>query len=95
MTNRGWQDILANLLEITKQPTRKTIIMFDAVLSYTRVCEYLDMAEKNGLIQYDQLTRNYQATDKGLEYLRKYYDVTSLVYKQGMTVPYFIAGREE
>ena len=86
MANRGWRDIVADMLELAKIPTNKTTIMFKCVLSYDLLLEYLALTQDAGLLKYDSLSRQYQTTDKGLEYLKLYGAISELVNRKNMVL---------
>jgi predicted transcriptional regulator len=50
----------------------KTRIMYNSLLSYTQLIEYLDYLIGNGLLEYDRAGRVYNTTAKGLELLDIY-----------------------
>ena len=84
LPNRGWRDIIADVLEVSKTPTTKTMIMFKAVLSYDLLKEYLKMIQDAGLLEHDATTGKYFTTKKGLDYLQTYDVLNSFVQKNGM-----------
>ena len=84
MANRAWRDIVADVLELAKIPTNKTTIMFKCVLSYDLLREYLALTQDAGLLKYDPLSRQYQTTDKGLEYLKLFGAISDLVNRKNM-----------
>ena len=86
MANRAWRDIVADVLELAKIPTNKTTIMFKCVLSYDLLREYLALTQDAGLLKYDSLSRQYQTTDKGLEYLKLYGAISGLVDRKNMVL---------
>lgn len=78
MTNkenlRGRFDILADMVRICTEETRKTSVMYKAGLSYEQLCRYLEELEGKGLIV--KTTRDnaafYYTTEKGREFLDAY-----------------------
>lgn len=90
MPNRGWRDIVADMLEVAKTPTNKTTIMYKAVLSYDLLKEYLKMTQEAGLLEHDTITGKYQTTDSGLEYLQLFDKMNNLVYRKGVRLPHNI-----
>ena len=91
MPNRGWRDIVADVLEIAKTPTNKTSIMYKAVLSYGLLLEYLKMTQDAGLLEYDSSTGKYRTTDGGFLYLKLFDSINSLVYRKGVRLPHDIS----
>jgi predicted transcriptional regulator len=88
--------IVAEILEIAKDGTLKTQIMYRANLSFTQLNDYLDFMLKNGLL--DMLSRNdkdvYVASEKGMSFLERYREITELLKteeqhdcKNGVKIP--------
>lgn len=73
--------IIAEILEIAKDGTLKTQIMYRANLSFTQLNDYLKFMLKNELL--DKLSQNeknvYKASEKGLDFLMRYRDLTELL----------------
>ena len=88
MPNRGWRDIVADMLEVAKTPTNKTTIMYKVVLSYDLLKEYLKMTQEAGLLEHDAKTNKYKTTDSGLEYLKLFDSINNLVYRKGVRLPH-------
>ena len=87
MHNRGWRDIVADLLEITKTPTNKTTIMYKCILSFDLLKEYLALTQNAGLLELDPKNGKYQTTEKGLEYLQLIAELNLLVNRKDTLVP--------
>ncbi|MCX8153094.1 MAG: winged helix-turn-helix domain-containing protein [Candidatus Bathyarchaeota archaeon] len=86
--------IIAEILEIAKDGTLKTQIMYKANLSFTQLNEYLGFMLKNGLITQvsDKGKMVYAATSKGLDFLRRYCELAELLKenvsgKNGVKIP--------
>jgi len=87
--------IIAEILEIAKDGTLKTQIMYRANLSFTQLNDYLNFMLKIKLL--DKILRNdketYKATDKGLDFLLRYREITELLksesdnYKNNVKIP--------
>lgn len=73
--------IMAEILEIARDRTLKTPIMYKANLSFTQVNEYLRlMIEINLVKKIKQNDRNiYAATGKGLDFLQRYRELAELL----------------
>jgi len=73
--------IIAEILEIAKDGILKTQIMYRANLSFTQLNEYLKFMLKTNLV--DRIVENdkeiYKATQKGLEFLQRYREITELL----------------
>jgi predicted transcriptional regulator len=75
--------IVAEILEIAKEGTLKTQVMYRANLSFTQLNEYLKFMLKINLLE-KTLTNDrevYTATDKGLDFLQRYREITELLKK--------------
>ncbi|MEM3443026.1 MAG: winged helix-turn-helix domain-containing protein [Candidatus Bathyarchaeia archaeon] len=87
--------IIAEILEIAKEGTLKTQIMYRANLSFTQLNDYLGFMLKIRLL--DKTVENdkeiYRATDKGLSFLMRYREITELLktendnYKNNIKIP--------
>ncbi|MEM3536177.1 MAG: winged helix-turn-helix domain-containing protein [Candidatus Bathyarchaeia archaeon] len=87
--------IIAEILEIAKEGTLKTQIMYRANLSFTQLNGYLSFMLKINLLE--KVLQNdkeiYRATDKGLEFLQHYREITDLLkteennYKNNVKIP--------
>ncbi|MDI6691367.1 MAG: winged helix-turn-helix domain-containing protein [Candidatus Bathyarchaeota archaeon] len=86
--------IIAEILEIAKEGTLKTQIMYRANLSFTQLNDYLRFMLKIKLL--DKILENdkeiYKATDKGLNFLMRYREITELLkesenYKNNVKIP--------
>ena len=73
--NRDRVEIVANILEICRNDTRKTKIMYQANLSFELLAKYLRLLQQANLIKVDHYGSVYSATDKGLEFLKQYYEL--------------------
>src|SRR4030066_2164670 len=73
--------IIAEILEIAKEGTLKTQIMYKANLSFAQLTEYLKFMLKIKLIQ--KLTNKgkdvYISTEKGLDFLQRQCELTELL----------------
>ncbi|MGB9914359.1 MAG: winged helix-turn-helix domain-containing protein [Candidatus Bathyarchaeales archaeon] len=86
--------IIAEILEIAKDGTLKTQIMYKANLSFTQLNEYLKFMLKNELLTKlaDKGKMVYAATAKGLDFLQQYRELTELLKeaekgKNGVKIP--------
>jgi len=74
-------NILAEVLDITKEGSLKTQIMYRANLSFAQLSEYLDLLvtmKLIGIIRGKQKTV-YKTTNKGLRYLQNYREIIQLL----------------
>ena len=88
--------IIAEILEIAKEGSLKTQIMYRANLSFTQLNDYLNFMLRISLLekilQNDRET--YRATDKGVDFLQRYREITELLKteednngKNGIRIP--------
>ena len=64
--------IAADILEITKNGSRKTRIMYQGNLSFDLLQKYLDMLVNFGLLEVRGSEKSYIATEKGQRFLEDY-----------------------
>src|SRR4030067_3855911 len=78
---RGKLFIIAEILEIAKEGTLKTQIMYKANLSFAQLTEYLKFMLKIKLIQKlnHQGKDVYIASEKGLDFLQRQCELTELL----------------
>jgi predicted transcriptional regulator len=88
--------IIAEILEIAKEGTLKTQIMYKANLSFTQLNDYLNLMLKINLL--DKVSENdkerYETTAKGMDFLQRYQEITELLKsdsendaKNGVKIP--------
>jgi predicted transcriptional regulator len=73
--------ILAEILDIAKEGSLKTQIMYKANLSFAQLNEYLDLLvtmKLMGIMEGKEKTV-YKTTNKGLEYLENYKEIIQLL----------------
>jgi predicted transcriptional regulator len=73
--------IIAEILQIAKDGTLKTQIMYKANLSFAQLGEYLKFLTNAQLLaNYKQSGKDvYAATDKGLDFLQRHCELTELL----------------
>jgi len=73
--------IVAEILEITREGSLKTQIMYRANLSFTQLNNYLKFMLKINLIKKVRENEKeiYRATEKGIEFLQRYREITELL----------------
>lgn len=73
--------IVAEILEITREGSLKTQVMYRANLSFTQLNNYLKFMLKINLLE--KVMRNekeiYRATEKGTTFLERYREITELL----------------
>ena len=86
--------IIAEILEIAKEGTLKTQIMYKANLSYAQLNDYLKFLLKSGLLK-KLVSRGkdvYAVTEKGIDFLQRHSELTELLTetdksKNGVKLP--------
>ncbi|MBX5326163.1 hypothetical protein HM002_00370 [Candidatus Bathyarchaeota archaeon A05DMB-4] len=73
--------IIAEILDIAKEGTLKTQIMYRANLSFTQLNEYLDLLVNMKLVGLQESGEKiiYKTTPKGLQYLQNYKEIIELL----------------
>jgi predicted transcriptional regulator len=73
--------IIAEILEIAKEGTLKTQIMYRANLSFTQLNDYLKFMLKTDLLKkfVERGKTVYAATEKGLDFLQRHCELTELL----------------
>lgn len=73
--------IIAEILELAREGALKTQIMYKANLSFTQLNDYLKfMLKINFLERFVKSGKDfYKATEKGLEFLQRYQEITELL----------------
>ena len=81
---RDRHEIIAEILDTTKEAKIKTHIMYKAKLSYAQLYEYLDLLVEQGFLENMTIKRNkqiltmYRTTQKGMEFLHHMESVDKL-----------------
>ena len=86
VANRTRTEIIAQILEIAKDATQKTRIMYGAYMSYSQAQEYLSILIGQGLIRHIREENKYKTTKKGMEFLKaveKVNEIRSIAYGDG------------
>lgn len=88
--------IIAEILEIAKEGSLKTQIMYRANLSFTQLNDYLNFMLRISLLckVLENGKETYRATDKGEDFLQRYREITELLKteedtngKNGIRIP--------
>jgi predicted transcriptional regulator len=77
--------IIAEILETAKDSALKTQIMYRANLSFTQLNDYLRFMLKSELLEKILINDReiYKATDKGMDFLQRYREITELLKTEG------------
>jgi predicted transcriptional regulator len=88
--------IIAEILEISREGSLKTQIMYRANLSFTQLNDYLKFTLRIGLLEKVLVNGKdtYRASIKGLDFLQRYNEITELIKgddenngKNGIKIP--------
>ena len=87
--------IIAEIIDIARDGSLKTQIMYRANLSFTQLNDYLRFIVGIGLLE--KITENgkeiYHATEKGIDFLQRYREINELLkvngdsYKNNIKIP--------
>ena len=72
MKYRGWEEIIASILESATNGATCSSIMNKTFLSFSQTNYYLLYLIKNNLINYDRKSSLYIITEEGVEFLHNY-----------------------
>jgi predicted transcriptional regulator len=76
---RSKEEIIENILEICKEPSSKTTIVYRANTNFKKADNYLSMLINAGLLEASESARvTYKTTQKGLEFLEHIKTVNAL-----------------
>lgn len=79
---REREEIIGSILRSAaiEEGIMKTRVMYNSLLSYTQLTEYLDYLIGNGLLEYDRAGKMYYTTGKGLELLDIYNKLDNMAF---------------
>lgn len=75
-------EIIADILKKSKNPTKKTHIMYECDLSFSQLKRYLGFLKRTELIQRKKNNgaATYQTTENGQNFLKKYSDMAKALF---------------
>jgi predicted transcriptional regulator len=86
--------IISEILEIAKEGTLKTQIMYKANLSFAQLNDYLKFMVKTSLLSKFRVNGKdiYSTTEKGTDFLKRHFELTQLLQeeeneKTGVKIP--------
>jgi predicted transcriptional regulator len=84
MKYRSRNDIIIEILDAANRGggVTKTKIMYKAFLSYAQLKEYLTELTETGLLNYDVDTRQFKTTEKGLQFLDTFNQISDVMKAQ-------------
>ena len=75
-------EIIAQILEMARQETTKTRIMYGAYITYSQLNEYMPYLIKNKILTRKEGTELYRLTEKGQKLLLKCRELDDLTAKK-------------
>ena len=82
MRYRDRIDIISQILEAANGGITKTKVMYKAFLSYTQMNENLTALIEKDLLRYDENTRIFRTTEKGLRFLDIYNRISAMIKEE-------------
>jgi predicted transcriptional regulator len=83
MRYRSRIDIVSQILEVAYGGNAtKTNIMYKAFLSYDQLKEQLAILTEKDLLRYDEDTRTFKTTEKGLRFLQIYHLIGDMIKEE-------------
>jgi predicted transcriptional regulator len=70
MKYRSRSDIIGLILGAANGGATKTRIMYKAFLSFEQLKEYISLLLEKGLIEYEDATKKFRTTEKGLRVVK-------------------------
>ena len=78
-------EILATILKICQESTRRTLLIYKANLSFNMLRTYVELAIRAGLLEEELRSRSLKTTEKGKSFLEAYDAIKRLVEEDSMT----------
>ena len=75
-------DVFAEILDLCKQPTAKTHIMYKTNTSYASVMRCLGRLQKIRMLKFDDNLAKYETTERGFEFLQRYSELQEIIHNQ-------------
>jgi predicted transcriptional regulator len=81
MKHRDQIEVIGRILQVANGDSNatKTRIMYKALLSYAQMKENLMLLTKKDLLRYDEDTRTFKTTEKGLRFLKTYNQIDDMI----------------
>jgi predicted transcriptional regulator len=80
MKYRDKIDIISQILEAANGGgASRTRIMYKALLSYAQMKAHLMLLTEKGLLRYNEDTRTFKTTEKGLRFLKTYNQIDGII----------------
>ena len=78
--NRSRTEIVAMILDAANGGTTKTKIMYNVMLTYNQLKNYLSILIENNSIEYFEGTKTFKTTEKGLNLLKIHNGMAELLH---------------
>lgn len=78
MEIRNRLEIMAEIVTLCKEPQIRTKVMYKTNLSWQMLVRYLSQMQSMGLLKVHHSPTRYATTQKGLEFLKKWRELTKL-----------------
>lgn len=78
-TKRTQIEILAEILDLCKQPTAKTQVMYKTNMPYANVVKLLEHLQELQMLKLDKNSKKYETTEKGHKYIKKYHELEKIL----------------
>ena len=75
MVRRDRVEIIAEILVLCSKPKSKTQILYGINMSWKMLKHYLSYIQEHGLLKTLENSSKYLVTDKGQEYIDKWYEL--------------------
>ena len=79
MNYRSRTEIVSMILDVANGGATKTKIMYKAMLSYSKLKNYLYVMIENNLLEYLDGTNKFKTTEKGLFFLKMHNELGELL----------------
>lgn len=77
---RSKTDVIARILEVANGNwVIQTKILYEGLLSYSQLKEYLLLLIENDLLEYKPENQTYKTSEKGLRFLDVYHNIDQLI----------------
>jgi predicted transcriptional regulator len=82
MINRNRLEIISQILEAANGGASKSQVMYTAFVNYAQMKENLTALTESDLLRYNEDTRTFKTTEKGLRFLAIYNRISDMVKAQ-------------
>ncbi len=77
-------EIVAEVLDICREPQTQTRIMYATNLSFSGVRKYLEALRTKGFLEFGQSEARYSTTIAGAQFLRKWRELSDMLEDQNV-----------